>query len=73
MHDCNLYFFAGLANFKISRFGGWGRILSLLFTKFDNPKKDFKTLTFKVLKYDILITLRTFYRMISSVLSTVNI
>ena len=69
MHDCNLYFFAGLANFKISRFGGfggWGRLLSLLFRKFHKPKKGLKTLTFEVLKNDLLITFRTFYRMLSS-------
>ena len=70
MHDCKLYFFVSLANFQISRFGGfgvWGRLLSVLFTKFDNPKKGLKTLTFEVLKYDMLITFRTFYRTFSSV------
>ena len=36
--------------------------LSLLFTKFDNSNKGLKTLTFEVLKYDMLITFRTFYR-----------
>ena len=59
-----------LYNFKISRFGGfggWGRLLSLLFTKFDNPRKGLKTLTFEVLKYGMLITFRTFYRMFQSV------
>ena len=70
MHYCNLYFSAGFAKFKISRFGGfrgWGRLHSLLFTKFVNPRKGLKTLTFEVLKYDMLITFRTFYRMFSSV------
>ena len=74
MHDCNFYFFAGLANFNILRFGGfegWGPLLALLFTKFDNSKKGLKT--FEVLKYDMSITFRTFYRMFSSVKSTVNI
>ena len=50
MHDCNLYFFAGLANFKISRFGGFGSWDRILFTKFDNPKQGLKRLTFEVLR-----------------------
>ena len=53
---------------RLGGFEGWSRFLPLLFTKFDNPKKGFKTLTFEVLKYDMLVTFRTFYRMFSSAL-----